>query len=334
MVYTLSLFVCLLSAVMSQSLVKFSSTDSFGSECSTDNEITELDGSDSQSLLYFCVFLTQVEVGDYSIDFYDSSDNVVYSIGYTRGKDASGLTIHGYVYVATLVDNSGSTQTFTLKFEDDSETTFASGSIAIINVAGSTVEDIAVRLSAPQTLDDYSSSAEDSYSDGDTIYISSQNTYGYFCSIYSLVLTGYKVQFHFEGQTSGAQFSGNLHEISSTYSSEFTFYYCDAESFNKYSLDDETIKVTSYLYDSNDNELASKSIYIQYIVGNGVETTPKPETTVEAETTTSTTSTTKEAVLEGWCEEKPGKSKSACQYQETQADCESYRKCQWVYAPQ
>jgi hypothetical protein len=319
MLYTVSLFVALLmSAVMSQQIVTFSSSNNFGALCSTNNEISEIDGSDTSAEFYYCIYNDVLVGGDYKINFYNENGEIVYSIDYSFDDIAYGLKVFGGICVDNLVDNSAGEQSFTLKFEKDS-TICGSGSINIINLSGAIVSDMGVRLTAPTSFDQYGSNGDGSYGNGETIVISSQNSYGYFCSIYSEVLNYYKVQMHYEGVSSGVQSSGSLKEITSSNNSPFSYYYCDVKSFQSFS-NDESIKVTSYLYDSNDLEVDSMTIIINY----SIETPSKP-------TSTESTTTTQQ-VTSGYCEEKPGKSKQICQSQQTQAACESYNKCQWVNA--
>jgi hypothetical protein len=321
MLYTLTFLFALLSATFSQNIVKFSDSNSFGSDCSTSNEISEIDGSDGNTILYYCFYFPTFAAGLFEINFYKENDDTpVHSTYWGDEIDYTNFRYMGSVYLSDIIDESGDSQNFVLKFLDISGVR-AEGYFTVINGEYANIADMSMRFSAPSSIDEYGSSGEGSVGDGSIVYIESYSQIAYYCAVYEQAMNGYSVQFHWKGLESDNQINGNLKEITSNNddSVEYTYYYCDGRTFNSF-MNDNNIEITSYYYDSDSNELDSKTITINFnYVG------AEPETTESVETT-------EDLYIEGFCSEKPGKRKNACYSQYTKEDCEAYNKCQWIDA--
>jgi hypothetical protein len=319
MLYSVLSLVALLSAVMSDGKFGLSSADDWNEFCDNDNEIDSIDGSDTQVPIHYCTYSAPLGAGQYYGRIYDSSGNMVIQLfTKTYSSDKSYVKFYGYLYLSNFAQDYSGDETFTFKFEKSNGELIVSNSINVINLLGSSVRSIIARLDSPNGFDEYGEGSNGAYSDGMTLEPESYFEYLWGCSIFDEVKNGYMTQSHFEGIESGDQTSGVLRTINSQNSGYLTYYSCDAKQF-LYFKDDSSVKITSYLYDSNNNQLDSKSIVINFNIGN-----------VENEESTSTTTTTEAVIPNGVCQEKPNKTKDACKRQFTQSDCERFNKCEWV----
>jgi hypothetical protein len=267
MLYSVLSLVALLNAVvMSSSKFGLSSSSDWNEFCDSGNEINSIDGSGTQSPIHYCAYSAPLSAGQYYGRIYDSSGNMVmqlYSKKYS--SDKSYAKFSGYLYLSNFAEDYSGDETFTFKFEKSNGQLIASNSLNVASLLGSSVRSVIARLDSPSNSAEYGEGSNGAYTNGMTLIASSYFDYFLGCSTFDEIKNGYKTQFHFEGVESGEQKSSSLKTIKSNFGSDsyFTQFSCSSELFLTFK-DDSSIKITSYLLDSNNNELDSKSIIVQF----------------------------------------------------------------------
>jgi hypothetical protein len=288
MLYTLLGCVALLSVAFSGDCsLKLGAEDNFDDYCNTNAEMSSVYDEQCDYPVYYCLFSSPLSAGSYYVRIYDSNDYLLSELmNQEYESDMYDAKISGSFYASEL-DLYGESVTLRIKLEDSAGNVIKE--ISFDTNCGSsggyedgdgyqdddgsygsyetTVESIVGRLSVAESEEDYYSSSEGSYGDGESIDLSSSDESVWFCSAFENVMYGYMAEIHLEGVDSGYQTSGSVHVVDESYEGYSSYFICDEQSYNSFK-DDSGIIVTSYIYDKDNSEIDSDSITIYYNVND------------------------------------------------------------------